>query len=652
MKRLVWIGILWLAFASMGMVVKDSKPVGCGGVGKVCKYNNTNYYEGETFKATDGCNTCSCSDGQVICTLKACVPNGCVGLKPAVPKVCNAIYAPVCGCDGKTYPNACDADNNGITSHKKGKCPEPPKGCKGTPSKNVSCPENYAPVCGCDGKTYSNTCFAKAAGVTSYTTGKCAANTCKYNGKEYKAGDRFKDKDGCNTCTCGKDGSVACTEMACPTPQECGGKQGKTCGKDEWCFYEIGKMCGQTDLLGVCQRIMLRKCTTDYKPVCGCDNKTYTNECQALNARVSVLHVGACSGTSVVCKANGRTYKPGETFKIDCNTCTCGKNGSIGCTKIKCPSRTCGGIAGKKCNTGEYCHYEIGDQCGAADQLGTCRPRPQRCATIHKSVCGCDGKTYSNACFAAAKGVSVAKNAACNAPGVCKYNGKVYKAGESFKSTDGCNTCFCSKDGRVACTKKACVKICGGIRGAACAKDEYCFYTPQAICGYADATGVCKKRPQNCPSVYKPVCGCDGKTYSNSCMAAGNGQGVYKEGECKSTVTCKYNGKVYKAGENFKSFDGCNTCSCDKYGRVICTKRACVKACGGRAGNTCSKDEYCAFSLKAMCGRADAQGVCKKRPGGCTTQYAPVCGCDNKTYSNSCVAASKGVGVLHEKACP
>ena len=51
--------------------------------------------------------------------------------------------------------------------------------------------------------------------------------------------------------------------------------------------------------------------------------------------------------------------------------------------------------------------------------------------------------------------------AGCGQPPTCEYNKKVYKVGDIFPSTDGCNSCSCSEDGKVACTAKAC---CGHRR--------------------------------------------------------------------------------------------------------------------------------------------------------------------------------------------
>ncbi|MBW8879617.1 MAG: hypothetical protein JF614_32185 [Acidobacteria bacterium] len=66
----------------------------------------------------------------------------------------------------------------------------------------------------------------------------------------------------------------------------------------------------------------------------------------------------------------------------------------------------------------------------------------------------------------------------------------------------------------------------------------------------------------------------------------------------------------------------------------------------------CAKDEFCA-KLYGSCGES---GKCEARPQDCTEHgkllVKPVCGCDDKTYDNFCLAASAGVNVKQEGKCP
>lgn len=187
-----------------------------------------------------------------------------------------------------------------------------------------------------------------------------------------------------------------------------------------------------------------------------------------------------CLGVAFMC-ADGHV-------PFDSPDCGCG------CIEVSDPV-ACGGIEGLACEPGLFCNFTADAMCGAADQLGTCEPLPDACPEYYGPVCGCDGVTYDNPCFANGAGAAVAHDGACEGGGG---------------------------------------STCGGFAGETCTPGEFCDFAVEDICGGADAQGQCQPRPELCPELYSPVCGCDGVTYGNECEANAAGVSISAYEACQA----------------------------------------------------------------------------------------------------------------------
>lgn len=382
--------------------------------------------------------------------------------------------------------------------------------------------------------------------------------------------------------------SLPVTSFACGDRGAACGTSGD-CTRGEFCGFPEAQHCGEAGNAGLCQP-RPGVCTTDYAPVCGCDRRTYPNDCVAHARGISVGYQGACGDPSMS-DGGGDTGAPTDADADDAGpaedaepiedadsgdgTVACPETRSIvcgcdgqsyhnECYALRAGTSVCSnGACGNRCQP-----YFWADLCDSREfcngNTGWCEPRAEACSESGSPVCGCDLQTYPSACLA-------------------------YQAGTGIRSQGACPS-----DG---------TRRCDAFNGQPCGPDEFCdiggVIVPNTCNSY---DGVCAPRPTSCPPL--PL--------TRACMITGATAGS----ECEANMRGISAAPVAHCGFPFGRCGAVST-----WGYI-----------------ECAADQYCGLA-DPYCGNdIFSYRVCKSVPASCDDVYAPVCTCGGP-FANGCEAA-------------